>query len=362
MIKRVSVIGISCILALSVAASSSESRVRSHSPEDREAAEKRQNPAPQNPPAQSPPDATISIEVPVVTVDVVATTSHGDIISGLKKENFRILEDGVPQTITNFAASDAPITMVVLMEFSKVAYGIFSYKGLGAAYDFVHYLNKNDWVALETFDLKTRLEVDFTQNKEEIKDAVSHLYFPGFSESNVFDALLETVDRLKEVKGKKSILLLASGLDTFSKHTLDQTMKELRQSDVTIFCIGMSRDYVEYLDSHGMIGGAGRLSFYQAENQLKTFAAMTGGRAWNPMFQGEYPGIFQDVVASLRNQYSLAYVPANRTRDGKFHKIKVQLVAPDGNPLVVQDQKGKKQKYVVYSREGYTAPKGNIGD
>lgn len=360
MLKKLFVIIISSVVAISIVVSSAETRVFAQSPAAQQPSGKPQN-LPQNPQDQKP-EATISIEVPVVTVDVVATTNHGDIIPGLRKENFRILEDGVPQTITNFAAADAPITMVVLMEFSKVAYGIFSYKALQGAFDFVHYLNKSDWVALETFDLKTRLEVDFTQNKDEIKDAVAHLYFPGFSESNVFDALLETVDRLKEVKGKKSILLLASGLDTFSRHTLDQTMKELRQSDVTIFCVGMSRDYIEYLDSHGMIGGAGRLSFYQAENQLKTFANMTGGRAWNPMFQGEFPGIFQDVIASLRNQYSLAYVPANRTRDGKFHKIKVQLVAPDGSPLVVQDQKGKKQKYVVYAREGYTAPKGNIGD
>ncbi len=64
---------------------------------------------------------------------------------------------------------------------------------------------------------------DFTQNKDVIRNAIYHLYFPGFSESNVFDAILETVDRLKDVSGKKSILVLASGVDTFSKHTLDQT-------------------------------------------------------------------------------------------------------------------------------------------
>jgi VWFA-related protein len=311
---------------------------------------------------QKPGDFAISVEVPVVTVDVVATTQHGDIITGLKKENFRVLEDGVPQTITNFAPTDAPITMVILVEFSKIAYGIFSYKALGASYDFVNHLNKNDWVALASFDLKPRIEVDFTQNKEEIKDAVSHMYFPGFSESNVFDALLDTVDRLKGVKGKKSILLLASGVDTFSKHTLDQTIKELRQTDVTIYCIGMSHDIVEYLDSHGMIGSIGRMTYYQAENQLKTFAQMTGGRAWNPQFQGEYPSIFQDVVASLRNQYSLVYTPANHAHDGKLRKIKVELVAPDGSPLTVLDQKGKKMKYVVYAREGYVIPKGNVGD
>ncbi len=75
--------------------------------------------------------------------------------------------------------------------------------------------------------------------------AINHLYFPGFSESNVFDAILETNERLKDVKGKKSILLLASGVDTFSKHTLDQTMKALRAERRHDFRSGAGQDFYE---------------------------------------------------------------------------------------------------------------------
>src|SRR5258708_6779564 len=269
--------------------------------------QQQQNPASQKPPtdAAQPPQAgvTIAVDVPIVTLDVVATTQHGDIIPGLKKENFRVLDDGVPQTITNFAPTEAPITMVLLMEFSSRGYGgFFAYIGKYWSTALFPALQQKDWIALETFDMKTRIEVDFTQNKDEVMEGIYHLYFPGFSESNVFDALLETVDRMKDVKGKKSIVLMASGVDTFFKNTLDHTMKQLRQSDVTIFCIGLSRDYVEYLDSHGMIGGAGRLSFYQAENHLKTLANMTGGRWWDPMFQGDVPGVFQEFSGSLRKR------------------------------------------------------------
>lgn len=308
------------------------------------------------------PDYSISVEVPLVTVDVVATDNSGNFITGLKKENFRILEDGVPQTITNFAPTDAPITIALLVEFSKLGYYWYGYNATDWAYGFLGQLNKDDWVALETFDLKPRIEVDFTRNKDEVRQALAHLIFPGFSESNVFDALLDTVDRLQDVKGKKAILLLASGVDTFSKNTLDQSLKRLRQTDVSIFSIGISREAVEYLDARGYLSGAARLNFYQAENQLRTFANMTGGRAWFPRFQGELPSIFRDVAASLRNQYGLGYTPANKNRDGKFRKIKVELVAQDGSPLVVMDQRGKKVKYVVYAREGYVAPKGSVGD
>jgi len=326
--------------------------------------QQQQNPSSQKPPntAQQPPQAgvTIAVDVPIVTLDVLATTQRGDILTDLKKENFRILDEGVPQTITTFGPLDAPITMVVLMEFSNVANGWFAAYAKYWADALFPNLKPQDWVALVTFDMNHRLEVDFTQNKDEVRNAIYHLYFPGFRESNIFDALLDTVDKLKDVKGKKSILVLASGIDTFSKHTLDQTMKQLRQSDVTIFCVGVAKPLMNRIEARG--GGGTSMTVLQAENQLKTFAQLTGGYSWFPQFDGEIPGVLHDATAYLRNQYSLSYSPSNGARDGKFHKIKVELVAPDGGPLTVQDQKGKKQKSLVYAREGYQAPKGGVGD
>src|SRR5208337_2676348 len=325
------------------------------------------NPAPEPKPAapqQKPQEGgvTISLEVPVVTLDVVATTSDGGIITGLKKENFRVLEDGVPQTITNFSPGDAPITIVVLMEWSNVANGWFAYQAKYWVDALFPNLNQKDWVALVTFDMKPRLEVDFTQNKDEARAAIYHLMFPGFSESNIFDALLDTVDRLKDVKGKKSVLVLATGVDTFSKHTLDQTIKQLRGTDVTIFSVGVDQPITLYLESHRALGSMGHMTYLQAENQLKTFSQMTGGFAWFPRFEGEIPNVMRSVAEFLRHQYSLTYSPSNHAADGKYRKVKVELVAPDGGPLTVLDQKGKKQKVVVYAREGYQAPKGGVGD
>src|SRR3989442_8293302 len=217
---------------------------------------------------QEPPQAgvTIAVDVPIVTLDVLATTQHGDILTGLKKENFRILDDGVAQTITTFGPLDAPITMVVLMEFSNVANGWFAAYAKYWADALFPNLKPQDWVALVTFDMNHRLDVDFTQNKDEVRNAIYHLYFPGFRESNIFDALLDTVDRLKDVKGKKSILVLASGIDTFSKHTLDQTIKQLRQTDVTIFCVGVAKPLMNRIEARG--GGGTSMTVLQAENQL----------------------------------------------------------------------------------------------
>lgn len=316
----------------------------------------------QAPSPQSTPGYSISITVPVVTVDAVVTDGNGNYLPDLKKENFRITEDGTVQTIANFAPSEAPITVVLLVEFSQLGYYVFTDNAINWAAGFLGNLKPNDWVALETFNMRPNVEVDFTHNRDEILQGLSTLYYPPFHESNLFDAVADVLDRMKDVKGKKAVLVLASGLDTFSRLTLDKVMQRIRETDATIFTIGVGEQLFIWAEaSAGMGGGFGeQLNYIQAENQLKTFASMTGGRSWLPRFDGEIPSIMQDVAASLRNQYSMSYTPSNETLDGKYRKIKVELVAPDGGPLTVLDQKGKKVKFQVYARQGYTAPKSSV--
>src|SRR5207237_10477625 len=120
-----------------------------------------------SPTGQQPPqsDVSISVDVPVVTLDVVAATQHGDLIPNLKKENFRVLDEGVPQAITNFAPTEAPITIVVLMQFSGNSYWWFAGYASYGPYALLPNPQQKDWMALETFDMKTSIEVDFTKFK-----------------------------------------------------------------------------------------------------------------------------------------------------------------------------------------------------
>jgi VWFA-related protein len=304
---------------------------------------------------QPKPQVAISAESNLVNLDAVVTDQDGNIIQGLKRINFRVLDDGQPQQLTNFAPSEAPVTMVVLMEFSRLFSGYFGYKGKTWAYGFLNHLTDKDWVAFKTFDLKTTLHVDFTHDRNELGQAIASLYFPDFSEANLFDALLETLDQLRDVQGKKSILLLATGFDTFSKHTLDQTYKRLKETDIPIFCVGMGED----IDLRTFNGGG--VGYLQARNQLTQFGEMTGGFAWFPRFQGEMPSIFNSVGAFLRSQYTMGFSP-NTSQDGKYHKLKVEVVDDQGNPLMIANKKGKLKGVTVYARRGYTPPKGPVGD
>lgn len=306
--------------------------------------------------APPPPPASIAVESNVVNIDAVVTDQDGDLLTNLKKENFRVLDNNQPQQISNFAPSEAPITIVVLMEFSGLYGGWFAYQAKSWGYNFLSHLNDKDYVALKTFDLHTQVVVDFTRNKQEVAQAVANLYFPTFHEANLFDALLETLDELRDVKGKKSILLLASGYDTFSKHTLDQTLRRVKETEIPIFSVGMA----EEANVRNPRGGDS-IGYVQSKNQLTTFSEMTGGYAWFPRFQGEMNGIFNTVAAFLRSQYTLGFTPST-SPDGKYHKLKLEIVDEQGNPMLQPDKKGKMKKVVVIARQGYTSPKPTPGD
>jgi VWFA-related protein len=317
-------------------------------------------PAPEKPKKiENMPDYSIRVEVPEVDLDVLVTTKDGQTVPGLRKDNFKIFEDGAPQAIATFNQTQAPITAVLLVEFASTNYS-FMVDALNASYAFASTLKKDDWVAVISYDMKPYILADFTQDKRAVMAALNQLRIPGFSETNLFDATFDTLDRLDRIEGKKYIILVTTGVDTFSKLNLDQILKKIKSTkDVTIYPISVGFAAREYCEVHhcrtrGIIP-VGNMDYLQADNEMRTFASLTGGRAYFPRFQGELPEIFNQVGSDIRNQYSITYHPTNAKLDGTYRKLKVELKAPDGSALKVRDQKGKDVKVVVYAREGYTA-------
>ena len=320
---------------------------------------KKEEPPP--PPPEKPkkiegmPDYSIRVDVPLVNLDVSVVTKNGQFIPGLKKDNFRIYEDGVLQQVSNFSQQEAPITAVMLIEFASTNYE-YLYDALNASYVFASSLKKDDWIAVESYDMKPQILVDFTQDKRAVLAALNTLRIPGFSERNLFDSLYDTLDRLERVEGRKYVILISTGQDTFSKLNLDQILKKVKATqNVTIYAVSIGRALREWYDAHGLVGGPITTDWLQNDNQMNTFAKLTGGRAYFPRFEGELPEIFRDISADIRNEYNLAYHPSNTKLDGTYRKLKVEVVGPDGSPIKVKDQKGKDVKYQVIAREGYTA-------
>jgi VWFA-related protein len=311
-------------------------------------------PPPKSKKIEGMPDYTVRVDVPVVNVDVTVTTKDGQFVPGLNKGNFRIYEDGVPQTVTTFQQSEAPITAVLLVEFAANNYN-FVYDMLNSAYTFTSQLHPKDWVAVVSYDMKPSILVDFTQDKGAIYGALNSMRVPMFSETNMFDALWDTLDRMDRIEGHKYIILISTGIDTFSKKNLDQTLKKIQDTrDVTIYTV--STGVLLRLYAEPNMPGEVNLTFLQADNQMRTFARMTGGMSFQPRFQAELPEVFRSINGIIRNQYTLSYHSTNSKQDGSYRKIKVELVnAETGGPIQIVNQKGKTVKYNIIARDGYRA-------
>ena len=330
--------------------------------------QKKEEPPPERPkPPRKPegmPDYSLHVEATLVNVPVLVTTKDGQFIPGLKADNFKIYEDGVQQQISSFNQDkDAPITAVLLTEFAANNY-YFVTDAVNASYTFARTLKPNDWIAVMYYDMKPHILVDFTQDKREVMGAIRQLQIPTWRETNFFDALYDAIDRLDRLDGRKYIILISSGRDTFSKLNYDQLLKKVRESrNISIFAISTGqwmraanpydcpRTSIDVINPCSDV----RMDYLQADNQMNTLAHMTGGQAYFPRFQTAFPEVFNDIAQSLRNEYILAYRPTNGKQDGTFRKIKVEVTDGNGHPLKVHDQKGKDVKYLVVARDGYRA-------
>ncbi len=315
-------------------------------------------------PGETPlPDSipTFRADVNTVTVDVAVLNNRGQFIPNIGKEYFRILEDNVPQQVSGYSMGEAPMTVCLVIEFSnrfQQYWGETWYQTLTAAYGFLETLKPEDYVAVIAYDMRPEILSDFSTDRRAAMEAMQRLRIAAYSEANLYDALTDAADRMSSIEGRKAIVLISSGIDTFSKLTFDKTRRSLQTSGVPIYAIGLMQALREWYDSHGYMGSIERLDFLQADNQLRTFTKETGGQAWFPRFYGEFPGIFRAISESLRNQYSLTYSPSNQTRDGKFRKIKVELIDPNtSQQLKIVDEKKKPIKYSIIAKAGYEAPR-----
>jgi VWFA-related protein len=331
-------------------------------PKKKEAPEDVPPPAPAAPKFKNPEglgNVSLRLEVPEVAVDVgVLLEKTHQFVPGLKPENFRVYEDGVEQKVIGFKRVEAPITALMLCEFASNGY--WWIKGsdmVNAAYAFTQQLRPQDYVALMTFDMHTQIITDFTQDKRQIIQGINMLQIPGFSETNVFDALYESIDRLERIDGQKYIILIASGRDTFSKLTFDKILARVKASrNITIFTVSTGGMLRAMTEGRGGMGGAIRdMDYLQADNEMRTFSSLTGGMSFFPRFEAEMPEIFQNINQNIRSKYELIYRPSNAKQDGSYRKLRVELVDAEGQPLRFQDEKHKPLKYDIIARDGYRA-------
>jgi len=331
------------------------------------------------------------IESKIVNIDaVVYNKKTGQIINGLKKENFAVFEDGVKQNISSFTTPEAPITVTLVVEYSKWTEMFGSASGRGfepGTYEVIRpvaqFLTKfikppDDYASVIAFDLRPTPITDFTNDPARIQSTINILLrnYPAFRENNLFDALKfallggkgdtvvleDSKEKYQEYSGmvdvkakRRAIILVASGIDTFSKINFGDARKIVQEAGVPIYVIGTAnmffKMYEPFLppEDNVVTGLPGRLTFLQAANQLKTFAKESGGAYFELTFPAEANAYVNSINALLRSQYNLAYDLNGPHEPGKKYKLEVKVdVDGDGT----YDDKA----YVVQARNFYLVP------
>jgi Ca-activated chloride channel family protein len=321
-------------------------------------------------------EPTIKIGTNVVNIEAtVLYKKTGRLVTGLTKKSFTVYEDGVKQEISNFNVGEGPVTVVLLLDngFQNNRWHgfytpTFAQEIFTSAAGFVQgFMKKGDFASVVTFSLRPKVIQDFTGDTGRLMAALQAAYrdYINFSESNIFDAIAFTLEGgkalqlynesageshyigLEELEGHTAVLLITTGIDTFSKITYDKAMKIVSGAGVPIFTVGVGNLFYKT----ARLSGTQDLTWLQAENELKTFAKLSGGSYFPMTFEGEIPSIMQSIAALLRTQYSIGYVPSNTRAEGKDRTIKLEVdVDGDGQP----DNKILDLRY----RERYTEPGG----
>jgi Ca-activated chloride channel family protein len=275
--------------------------------------------------------ASYRVKVNLVSVYATVLDREGNYVLGLTKDDFIVYEDGVPQVISNFSKEETPLELAFLIDISSSMYGERIKRAQDSAIELVERLVAGENRALVMgFDDQVFLYQTLTGDKKRLTNTIREMNPNGGTA--LYDAVAYVVRSLKQISGKKAIILLSDGDDTDSNFTFDDVLDYVREADVLIYSVGLQK-----------------LTFSQTfiketeltVRQLTETAEVTGGRAYFPNYINRLPGIYRRIGKELKSQYTLGYIPKRREWDGSWRRIKV----------VVKDR----PYLIIRAREGYYA-------
>jgi len=283
-------------------------------------------PAQQSLPNSAGDGYTISVNVDVVILHATTQDRHGNLVSGLGKTNFRIYEDGVLQTIKYFSHEDIPVTVGLVVDNSG-SMGSKRADVIAAALAFARSSNPQDQMFVVNFNEKVSFglpnNVLFTDKAVQLELALSRIAADG--ETALYDAVAAALDHLKQGdRDRKVLIVISDGGDNASKHTLAEIMTAAGQPDATIYTIGIFDEGDGDSNPH----------------VLKRLARNTGGEAFFPQSSKDVLAICERIAHDIRNQYTLAYVPTNRKRDGTYRGLRVEAITTSGRHLAARTRTG----------------------
>ncbi|HEX3878008.1 MAG TPA: VWA domain-containing protein [Bryobacteraceae bacterium] len=267
------------------------------------------------------PKADIRVNSTLVLIPVTVVDPLNRFVTGLERENFKLTEDKVDQSISQFSSEDAPISVGVVFDCSG-SMGDKLLKSRQAVAQFFKTANPEDEFFLVQFNDNAQLIQPFTHNLEEIQNKLTFTQSKG--RTALLDAIYMGLHEMKKGKNaRKALLIISDGGDNNSRYTETEVKNLVKEADVQIYAIGI----------YEMGSARGRTpEEASGPGMLTEVTEPTGGRMYEANSINELPDIAAKIGMELRNQYILGYSPKNQGRDGKYRRVQVKIVQPRGLP------------------------------
>jgi VWFA-related protein len=293
----------------------------------------------------------IRANVEVVSVDVTVTDAQGRFAEGLRKDDFHVFDDGLEQPVSYFASNDAPAQVLLLVEIGPAVY-ILRDEHLQAAYALLQGLAPDDRVGVASYMDKAASVLGFTTDKRMVSTALDSLRFNlGMGDLNLADALESAI--AWRGLGKRSIVLLSTGVDTSAPEHWARSIEQLHVSGVTVYAValgGILREPSSEKKRKNAPNAAPPVSFEEADRALKAIADASGGRAFFPRNAQEFQAAYRQIATLVRHQYSLGFAPT--ARDGRVHRLEVRVELSAAQPAFTKTA----STFRVDCRRAYIAP------
>ena len=275
------------------------------------------------------PRQTIHVGVDRVNVGVIVTDHSGHFVEGLRREDFRVFDNGVEQPLTGFAAIEEPAQVLFLVE-SGPAVLFLGKNHVHASDALLNNLSSNDRVAIASYSKDPELLLDFTPDKLTAQLALQSLNFTlGFAELNLSSSLASAIDWLARFPGKKTVVVLSTGVDTSPPEKRQVIQQKLKTSDVRILAVSLSGDFRKPLKGRKLAPQERqdrafvKQGFAQADQSLQELSQATGGRVYLPRNEEEFDRVYSEIAQLVRHEYSIAFSPPSN--DGQVHTIQVKV-------------------------------------
>jgi Ca-activated chloride channel homolog len=293
-----------------------------------------------------------------VTLELQVQDPNGYFLPNIRRENFAVYEDGVKQKIVTVEVEHAPVSVALLLEMGGRYHGLNRALALEVPQigrQLLEVIGRADKVAVLKYDSKVETLVDFDQGHELLDEVFDQLSPTEFSETNLYDALMATLGRMREVSGRKAIILVSSGVDIFSKADFQQVLQAAQTSGTPIYAISLVRLMQREAQIAGSVAPFAHIDWNEAERKLEQLANASGGRAYLLESDVQIPAIYDDIMENLRLRYLITYVSSNNATSGPPREVRVELIDPKtGAPLKIRDSSGKTIVAKVFVQGSYS--------